>query len=186
MGKKWSILFCIFSMLTLISSIAYNIFLVSNDKNRTELNSNSVLASNNIYNKIYINYESDNHLNLSNLLPAQSVTKTFSITNNNSKDISYSIVWDNITSTWGLNHYDSSLVHPEEFLYTLSCTDGTTITNQMPINNDNNIILDNLTLKSNSINTCIINIEFTFLEKDQSYNFNKIFEGTYKVVINRK
>lgn len=186
MGKKWSILLCIFSMLTFMCSISYNIFLISNDKNRTELNSSTVLASNNIYNKVYINYESNNHLTLFNYLPSQSYSQTFTITNNNTKDITYSIIWENVTSTWGVNQYDNSLIHPEEFIYSLNCSDGNTITKEMPINNDNNIILDNISLKSNSINTCTIYIEFTQLEKDQSYNYNKNFEGTYRVVINRK
>lgn len=186
MGKKWLILLCIFSMLTFISSITYNVFLISNDKNRTELNSNSVLASNNIYNKIYINYEYDNHLYLTNLLPTQSISNTFTITNNNTKEITYSIIWENVQSNWGTNEYDSSLIHPEEFIYSLNCSDGNTVTNQMPINNDNNIILDNLKLKTNSINTCVLKIEFIQKGTDQAYNLDKHFEGTYKVVINRK
>lgn len=186
MGKKWSILLCIFSMLTFISSITYNVFLISNDKNRTELNSNSVLASNNTYNKVYINYEYDNHFNLTNLLPTQSISKSFSITNNNTKEIMSSIIWENVKSNWGTNQYDSSLVHPEELVYELNCSDGTIITKQMPINNEDNIILDNLKIKSNSINTCTIKVEFIQKETDQSYNYDKNFEGTYKVVINRK
>lgn len=186
MGKKWLILLCIFSVLTFISSITYNVFLISNDKNITELNSNSVLASNNTYNKIYINYEYDNHLYLTNLLPTQSISNNFTITNNNTKEITYSILWENIKSNWGTNQYDSSLIHPEELVYSLNCTDGSVVTNQMPINNDNNVILDNLKLKTNSINNCVLKVEFIRKETDQSYNFDKSFEGTYKVVINRK
>ena len=155
MGRKWLILLCVFSMLTFLSSLVYNIFAFNNDKNKTELNSQTILASNNIYIKTNINYYSNNHLILHELFPSDTITKTFSITNNNSEDIIYQIEWNNVYSTWHINNADNTLIHPEEFIYSLKCTDGSLISNkEMPINNDNNIILDNLILKSKKTNTC--------------------------------
>ena len=54
----------------------------------------------------------------------------------------------------------------------------------MPTQNDDLSIIDNLELKTNKSNTCTINIQFKYTGLDQSYNFNKTFKGTYKVIVN--
>ena len=44
-------------------------------------------------------------------------------------------------------------------------------------------ILENLELKTNKSNDCVIKVTFKNTGLDQSYNNNKSFKGTYKVVI---
>ena len=184
MYKKWMILVCSFSAITMIFSIICSGLIYYSETIRTELNSNRILANKNIYKKTSIIYEQNNSIKLSSISPGYSLTQNFSITNNNSNTIKYNIVWDNITSTWDISSDGITPAKPEEFVYSLSCTNGEKIENKtMPINNDKPIILENLELKTNQVNSCSINITFISKGIDQSYNLNKSFGGTYKVII---
>ncbi len=183
MDKKLVILVCFFSVLTLISSIICSSLVFFNEKARTEVNSNKVLATNNIYKSTSIIYNNNNTFNLSGLTPGYSVEHSFSIVNNNSNTIKYNIEWSDIISTWNVASTGIE-AHPEEFVYSLSCTNGEKVENkQMPINSDDNVILENLELKTNKSNDCTIRVTFKSTGLDQSYNYNKSFKGTYKFVI---
>lgn len=183
MDKKVMLLISVFSLVTLISSIVCTSLIYFNEKDRTEINGNSVVASKSTYISTSIVYEDNNNLNISSLMPGNNITQSFSITNNNSNTIKYSIKWQNITSTWK-DSSEFQIAHPEEFVYHLNCTNGEVINNkQMPINNDDEYILRDLELKTNQVNTCTIRFEFVNREIDQSYNFNKQFGGTYKVIV---
>ena len=154
MDKKWTILICVFSVLTFISSVIGSSILFMNDEIRTEANSNKVLANKNIYKSTSIVYEANNNLRLNSLNPGYNLEQKFSITNNNSNTIKYIIEWQNISSDW-----NSGNGMPEEFS------------------------LDNLELETNKTNECTIKINFINTGQDQSYNLNKTFTGTYKVII---
>ena len=55
---------------------------------------------------------------------------------------------------------------------------------QMPLADDEDLtIINNLELKTNKTNDCTITFSFVSKDGDQSYNFNKSFGGTYKVVV---
>ena len=184
MGKKWLILVCFFSVLTLIVSLISASLVFFNEKGRTELNSERVLGTNNNYKSTSIIYNQNNTLKLSGLTPGSSILQSFLITNNNSNTIIYNIEWSNVTSTWKDKANEFSEAHPEELVYSLSCTNGEKIENkQMPIGNSDNIILENLELKTNQTNNCDIKVTFVYKEQDQSYNLNKSFGGTYKIVV---
>lgn len=183
MDKKLVILVCFFSVLTLISSIICSSLVFFNEKARTEVNSNKVLANNNIYKSTSIIYNNDNTFNLSGLNPGYSVEHSFSILNNNSNTIKYNIEWSDIISTWHTSD-PGYQAHPEEFIYSLSCSNGEKVDNkQMPTSTKDNIILENLELKTNKSNDCKIRVTFKSTGLDQSYNLNKSFKGTYKFVI---
>ena len=182
MDKKITILVCFFSVITLISSLVTSAFVFYSEQARTEANSNKVLATNNVYKSSSIVYSENNTLNISSISPGYSTTRTFSITNNNSNTIKYRIEWDNVTSTWEDSSSLSS--HPEEFVYTLSCSNGEAVKETiMPTKNKTVNILENLELKTNKTNECTLKIEFKNLNIDQSYNDNKSFRGTYKIVV---
>ena len=179
MAKKWMIILCLFSVLTFICSLISSITIIVNENARTELNSKEVLASSNIYKSTSITYNQSNELNLINLVPGQQITQTFTITNNFSNSTIYSIKWYNVVSNW-------NEPHPEELVYSLSCTNGEQLQETvMPTTNDNLTILENLELKTNKSNTCTITITFKSTGLDQSYNFNKSFKGTYKVIVDK-
>lgn len=183
MDKKLVILVCFFSVLTLISSIICSSLVFFNEKARTEVNSNKVLATNNIYKSTSIIYNNNNTLNLSGLTPGYSIEHSFSIINNNSNTIKYNIEWADILSTWNTANAGYQ-AHPEEFIFNLTCTNGEKIENkQMPASNKNDIILEDLELKTNKSNDCTIRVTFKSTGQDQSYNYNKSFRGTYKFVI---
>lgn len=175
------LLTCFFSMLTLISSIICSSLVFYNEKARTDVNSNKVLKANNIYKNTSIIYDQNNTLNLSSPAPGYTLEQTFSITNNNSNTIKYDINWSNVTTTW--NYSESGVSHPEEFIYSIACTDGQRKSNAEMPTADTEIILENLELKTNKTNECTLIIKFTNTGSDQSYNLNKSFRGTYKVNI---
>lgn len=182
MGKKWMILLCSFSVLTLICSIISTSLIFYGDRARTQENSNKVIANNNVYKNATIVYEQDNNLSLYGLTPGIKITQNFSMTNNNSNTIKYSIKWLNVTTTWNGNTLNYSEIHPEEFVYTLTCSNGEKIDRkQMPLENE--YIIQNLELKTNKSNNCSIDIEFLNMNKDQSYNYNKSFSGRYLITI---
>ncbi len=185
MAKKSMILLCLFSVLTFICSLVSTMIIISNENARTALNSAEVLASNKKYKTTTIEYEQSNELTLTGLNPGNQFTHNFSISNNQSNSITYSIKWYNINSNWNEISPIINGSKPEEFVYSLECSNGEKIENkQMPSSNEDLTILDNLELKTNKTNTCSITIKFISTGLDQSYNLNKTFKGTYKIVVN--
>lgn len=184
MAKKSMILLCLFSVFTFICSLISTIIVISNENARTALNSAEVLASNKKYLTTTIDYEQSNELNLVGLNPGNQFTHNFSITNNQSNTIKYSIKWYNVFSNWTEVSPLINEAKPDEFVYSLSCTNGEKLENkQMPSQNDDLTILDDLELKTNKTNNCSITITFVSTGLDQSYNLNKTFKGTYKIVV---
>ena len=183
MEKRLLILTCFFSVLTLISSIICSSLIFYNEKAITEVNSNKVIASNNIYKSTSIIYNKNNTISLSGINPGYSLEQKFTISNNNSNTIKYNIEWKNVVSTWNVSS-NNMQVHPEEFIYSVSCTNGEKVENKtMPTSEKDYIILENLELKTNKTNECTIKILFLNKGVDQSYNSNKSFKGTYKVIV---
>lgn len=184
MDKKWMVLLVFFSVVTLTSSIICSSLVYHSENNKTEVTSNQVLASNNTYKSTTIIYYQDNNLKLNSLNPGYTLNHKFTITNNNSNTIKYNIEWNNVSSTWNTQVEGFTETHPEEFVYSLTCTNGEKIVNKkMPITEADYHILDNLELKTNKSNDCTISITFINKNIDQSYNLNKVFGGTYKVKV---
>ena len=180
MGKNSLILILSFSVLTFISSIICTFVVINNENARTELNSNKVLATNHTYISSSIIYKEDNTFTISNLNPGNTITKTFIITNNNSKETKYTVYWSNITSNWGnANMY--GIIHPEEFVYSLNCTNGEKTDPKQVPTKDNDTIIESITLGTNKTDTCTLTMSFIQKEEDQSYNLEKSFTGTYNV-----
>jgi len=184
MGKNSMIIIISFSVLTFISSIITTLVIINNENARTELNSNKVLAANHTYISSSITYKESNSFTIENLNPGDSVTKTFTITNNNSKETKYNIYWSNIESNWGIaNMY--GIIHPEEFQYSLFCSNGEkTELKQVPTSGNEDIYTE-LTIGTNKTNTCTLTITFEKKEADQSYNLGKSFKGTYNIKLTR-
>lgn len=177
MDKKWMILIGFFSAVTLISSIISTSIILLNDDIRTEVNSNKVLATKNTYKSTSVIYDENNNLKISAIEPGYNLEQKFRISNNNSKTIKYKIVWQNVTSNWNLDN-----ANPAEFTYSLNCSNGEKVTSkQMPLENET--IIDNLELQTNKVNECSITINFANTGQDQSYNLDRSFVGTYKVIV---
>lgn len=186
MDKKWMILFSVFSVCTLIISAISCTFIILNEKTHTKINSESILAEKIEYKSTTIVYKQNNTLKLSELNPGDFRSYSFDVVNNNSNTIYYSVKWQNVTSNWNTVAEGYSAAHPEELVYSIDCTDGSKIDNQkMPATGEEKVIIQNLELKTNSSNSCTLNINFLHKDTDQSYNLNKSFSGTYKVVVDK-
>ena len=184
MKNKWILLAVFFSVVTLISSLTCTVLVYNSEKNKTEVNSNQIIATNKIYKSTSIVYYQDNNLKLSGLEPGYTRSQTFTITNNNSNTIKYDIEWIGVSSTWNTESEEYNEVHPEEFVYKVTCTNGEkTETREMPIIDKDYEILKDLELKTNKTNECTITITFQQKDRDQSYNLNKSFGGTYIVKV---
>lgn len=186
MGKNSMILILSFSVLTFITSLICTLVIINNENARTEMNSNKVIAKKNTYISSYITYKESNKFTINNLKPGDRVNKTFVINNNNSKEIKFDLYWENIYSDWGTaNMY--GIIHPEEFTYTVACTNGEkTESKQVPLNSNEDLkILENITLQTNKTNTCTISFLFEKKDIDQTYNLEKTFTGTYKVKLQK-
>ena len=186
MDKKWMILFSVFSVCTLVISAISCSLIILNEKTHTKINSETILAEKKEYKSTTIIYNQNNTLKLSELNPGDFRSYSFEVLNNNSNTITYSVVWQNVTSNWNAVSEGYSNTHPEEFVYSISCSDGSKIENQkMPYTGEDKEILKDLELRTNSSNSCTLNINFLHKDTDQSYNLNKSFSGTYKVVVNK-
>lgn len=182
MDRKLVIIACFFSILTFISSVVCSSLIFYNEKNRTEINSEKVLAANNIYKTSSIIYNNGNSINFANIAPGYSTSRSFSITNNNSNTIKYKVEWQNIVSTWG--NEINGVSHPEELIYSLNCSNGERVNSkQVPTNDKDNLIIDNIEVKTNSTDSCTITINYKNNGGDQSYNENRSFGGLFKVSV---
>jgi len=183
MDKKWMILACFFSILTFITSVICSSLIFYNEKNRTEINSEKVLATKNIFKSSNITYKSNNSVNISNVNPGYTLNKYFSITNNNSNTIKCKVEWANVVSNWGVGS-ETEEAHPEELVYSLSCSNGEKISNkQVPVDNKNNLIIDNLEVKTNNTNNCTLTVTFINNGTNQDYNKTKSFGGKYIITV---
>ncbi len=183
MDKKWMILACFFSILTFITSVICSSLIFYNEKNRTEINSEQVLATKNIFKSSNIIYKQNNSVSITNVEPGFTMNKYFSITNNNSNTVKYKIEWSNVVSNWGLAT-ETEEAHPEELVYSLSCSNGEKISSkQVPVDNKNNLIIDNIEVKTNNTNNCTLTITFIKNGGNQDYNKNKSFGGKYIVSV---
>ena len=64
------------------------------------------------------------------------------------------------------------------------CSNGEAVKQTtMPTKKETTIILADLELKTNKTNDCSLRVEFINTGQDQSYNNNKSFRGTYKIVV---
>lgn len=172
-----------FSVLTFIFAATSCAFVFYSEKIHTKINGDSVVATNNIYKSTSVIYNGSNNVNLSDLNPGDTRNYTFEITNNNSNTIKYEIKWENVSSNWHILTNSAIETHPEEFVYSLTCTDGKSLVNQQMPTTDSPFILEGAELKTNATNTCNLTITFIKKEIDQSYNLSKSFGGTYKVIV---
>ena len=151
MDRKWMIVACFFSILTFISSIICSSLIFYNEKNRTEINSEKVLAANYIYKNSSIIYNESNTISFSNVSSGHTVSKTFSIVNNNSNLIKYKISWNNIVSSY----------EAEKLTYSLSCTNGEKISDRnIPLSEEEYTIIDQAEIKTNNTNNCTLTITY--------------------------
>lgn len=166
---------CFFSILTFVSSIICSSLIFYNEKNRTEINSKEVLATNNIYKTSSIIYKQNNTINFANVNNGYSVTRNFSVTNIDSDSIKYKIVWENIVSTYDNDH----------LTYSLSCTNGEKITDaKIPTSEKEYTIIENIEVKTNNTNNCTITVNYkNESEAETGMVEEKSFGGKYQIII---
>ncbi len=173
MDRKWMIITCFFSIVTFISSVICSSLIFYNEKNRTEINSEKVLATNTVFKNSSIIYNENNMIDFSNVAPGYSTERKFSITNNNSNATKYRIYWSNIISTF----------ETDKLTYSLSCSNGEKISNkQIPTTEEELNIIDETEIKTNSTNNCTITVTYTNND-EYIQEQNRSFGGKYQIEI---
>lgn len=165
MNKKWLILICSFSLLTLICSSISIILLANIEKTHGEMNSNNILGNKKDIKKVTITYYENNNIDL--IIKE----KRFAIANTNSDTIKYKIEWENT------NIINTTITN---YNITLSCSNGEKITKEIPTTK--NIIFENLELKTNQTNNCMISLN----EINPTEATDKTLEATYKIIIDEE
>lgn len=172
MDKRLAILISSFSILTFTISLISSILIVNSENARTEKNGSEILSKEQS-NRLLINFETNNELELINLTPGYNLSTNFTIINNSREKIRYNIKWIKVNSSF------KNIDNPESFIYSLNCSNGEKIEEkQMPLSIDEQSIYDNLEINPNEENKCSLFINF---KNNEAVINPQYFKGTIKV-----
>lgn len=134
-----------------------------------------------------------NKIEMTDAIPGDSKSTTFTIANTGNTDINYNIAWKSVTNTFNAKDADyvgtAPATQADELVYSLACTGGTTIPaaeKTMPLNDadDNAKIATDVTVKANQTATCTLTVTFKDTNSEQNYNQGRAFTGTVDVTTN--
>lgn len=142
---------------------------------------NAVLSGNNSANtnvvttgKLELSYNDTNEIYLENAVPGDSFTKEINIRNTGNTDVSYNLVWQELTNE----------IINDELVIEATCqklnsdgvVDGTCDSiSQTPVKH--NSIKRNILIESGITHKYIIKVTFIDTSSNQNYNKNKVFNG---------
>lgn len=122
-----------------------------------------------------------NRLVMTDVIPGTSKEATFTVKNDGSTDIDYNISWTDVTNNFG-ETVDGVVGHPEELVYSLSCTGGTSYTGtETTMPTTAGVIASNLKVTAGQTATCTITATFKETNDNQNYNQGRSFSGTINV-----
>ena len=109
----------------------------------------------------------------SNIIPGESVTSTFTVTNENDIEVCFGLVWTNVTNTF---------TNTSDLIVTLQKSDGTVLisdtANQIfPTANDEELI-SGLKISGETTDTYTITITYKNTDQNQIADMNATFSGT--------
>lgn len=158
---------------------------VTDDKNKVDIGTAKVNTA--------LIFDVTNKINMTNAIPGDSASSTFTIANNGDVDMAYNISWKDVASTFDEKdpNYTGSAPasQADELKYSVTCTannEGST-----PVTKDeitapliDGPIASNLVVKAKDTATCAITVKFVNLESNQNYNQGRSFTGTINVDVN--
>ena len=120
-------------------------------------------------NELGLIYTGISEITAENMIPGDAFTKTFSVKNTSSVEVSYNIYMENI-----INEFNEDLV------YTLSNENGIVIEEtKLPETNENKTYLkSNISINPNETHNYILKIEYKYLDTPQNENQGSTFSAT--------
>ena len=165
-SKKYLFLIVTILIVVIGVSLAYfGITIIGNDTAK----GNKVVTGN-----LELTFTDTNEISLENAFPGDSFTKTISVKNTGTKEVSYNLVWTELNNEITNNEL---IIEATCKSLNSSGTEGGTceVISQTPVGN--NIIKKNISIEPNVTHEYNITITFIDTGKPQNYNKNKTFEG---------
>lgn len=150
-------------IIVFLSTATYAVLTVSPDKN----NQNNNYLTNNLT----IKYKETSNVSIVNYVPSQSLTKTFSVTNNSDNTEYYDIRLEKV-----INNFEDK----DNLIYTLTSENGGYVS-ETSLPSDDKYIVSNVKIEPKEKHNYILNINFIKTNKDQSKDLNKTFSSNIKI-----
>ena len=109
---------------------------------------------------------------LDGILPGQKMIKTFSVVNNSSDNMIYSINFKDVIN---------ELTRTQDLVYTLSGTNGGSTVNETPFPTSDEIIVANASIGPNATQEYTLTIEYKNADIDQSIDMDKMISATIEI-----
>ena len=166
-SKKYLFLIVMILIVVIGVSLAYfGITIIGNDTAK----GNKVVTGN-----LELTFNDSNELTLDGAFPGDYITKTISVKNTGTKEVSYNLVWTELTN--GIINNELVIEATCKNLNSSSTEDGTCNSiSQKAVSSASNII-SNIPIKPGYTQEYTIKITFLDTGKPQNYNKNKTFEG---------
>ena len=169
-SKKYLFLIVIILLVVIGVSLAYfGITIIGNDTAK----GNKVVTGN-----LELTFTDTNEISLENAFPGDSFTKTISVKNTGTKEVSYNLVWTELNNEITNNEL---IIEATCKSLNSSGTEGGTceVISQTPVGN--NIIKKNISIEPNVTHEYTIKVTFVDIGSVQNYNKNKSFVGKFGV-----
>ena len=166
--KKIYIALCVSILLVVVGvSLAYfGIKIIGNDTAKN----NKVVTGN-----LELTFTDTNEITLNDVFPGDSFTKTISVKNTGTKDVSYNLVWTELTN--GIINNELVIEATCKRLNSSGTEEGTCSSiSQKAVSSDSNIT-SNIPIKPGYTHEYTVKITFIDTGKPQNYNKNKSFSG---------
>ena len=131
---------------------------------------NNVVITNGV---MSLEYKDGDEINLANVVPGNSVTKTFTVKNTGNVATNYTIYFSELSNKF---------VDKTDLVYTLTSSDGGKNVAQTQVPDSNEAMVSNYAIDAGKTHTYILTI--TFLNKDENQNDNMGVSFSTKVSIN--
>ena len=170
MKDKKIIILSIVGVLLLASigvAVSYAYFNASVSGNPT---TNNVVINNGV---MALEYKDGDEVSLTNAVPGNSVTKTFTVKNTGNVATNYTIYFSELSNKF---------VDKTDLVYTLTSSDGGKNVSQTQVPSKNDAMVSNYAIEAGKTHTYTLTI--TFLNKDENQNDNMNVSFTTKIGIN--
>ncbi len=117
--------------------------------------------------------ENDPTINVSDILPGWTGSKTIKVINNGDIAVNYKLVWQSLT-----NNFDNN------FVYSINCSNNCSGLSEtfVPKNGSNLTIINNISISAHTTQTYTISFSFKETNTDQSANIGASFTGTLGIL----
>lgn len=143
----------------------------------------TVLSNNTANNKLTVNTSKivfeivDGTLTGDNLIPGDTITKTFQVKNTGTTDINFKLMWKNVVNNF-VNKKDLIVTLTEDGTSIISSADNVTL----PSTVASAVLKDNLTIASGATKSYVLTITYENTDEDQTADMGKNISAEIELV----